>query len=106
VDHGHPRAAKLELEGFRETRGIQVSPDGLHGRVSGELLEERRIHEVPGVQDEVGAPEVRGQALRQGSGAAWYVRVGDDGGEQLLSRRPPAIDEQYGPRHEAGGPGG
>jgi hypothetical protein len=41
VDHGDLRAAELELEGLWEieVRGIEVSPDGPNGRVSGELGE-------------------------------------------------------------------
>jgi hypothetical protein len=48
--------------------------------VGGELLQECRVHQVPGVQDEVGAPEVWQQAPWQRFSAPWYVRVGYYGG--------------------------
>jgi hypothetical protein len=40
VDHGHPRAAEVELEGLREieVRRVQVAADGKDGGVGPELF--------------------------------------------------------------------
>jgi len=61
--------------------GIQISPHRLYGRVSGEHVEECRIHQVPRVQDEIRPFQVGDQSFWQSPGPARDVGVGDDGGQ-------------------------
>jgi hypothetical protein len=83
VDHGDPRAAELELEGLREiqVRGIEVAADGMDGGVGAQLVEEVLDHEVPGVEYEIGALEVRQQVFGEGSRSAGHVGIRDNYGQ-------------------------
>jgi hypothetical protein len=83
VDHRYLCATQLELQRLREVWvwGIQVSPHRLYGRVSGELVEKRRIHQVPRVQGEICPFQMGDQTLRQSLGPARDVGVGNDEGE-------------------------
>ncbi len=80
VDHGYRYAPEGELQRLRQlhVRPVQVPLDGANGGVEGELVEHRRFEQIPGVQDQVGALQVRDQLLRQALRAAGDVGVGDD----------------------------
>ena len=84
VDHGYSRAAEVELQRLGELHfgWIHVAPDGADRSVCGELVEHRWLEQIPRMQDKVRLRKVRNQLLRQGAGAARYVRVGEDNGQE------------------------
>src|SRR5918993_1849228 len=93
VDHGYPLAAELELQRLLQLRfrWIEVAAYRPDGCVCRELVEESRVHQVAGVQDQVGALQMRGQGCRQRLRAAGDVCVGHDDGQQ--DYRPQACSE-------------
>src|SRR5215213_3848358 len=90
VDHGDRHTAELEPERLRQPhlRRVQVTPHRPNGGVGGQVLKERGLHQVAGVQDQICPLQVGEQGFRQCPGTPRYMSVGDDGGEraQIVGR--------------------
>ncbi len=87
VNHRNTDASEVELPRFRQprVRRVEVSPDGKRWRIAFQFVEEGRIHEVSGVEDEVGAFEMGKQRLWQSLRPAGDMGVGDDDGDRTQS---------------------
>jgi len=84
VNHADPEPAHLDdlllRQGRLQCGLVHVPAHALHRRTErAQFVEERGRHEVPGVQDEIGATQELEAGGRQRPRSAREMRVGDDG---------------------------